>query len=59
MNIKSKDDENENKENDSSVITNAKPLIQIPETVDVVAWYTPDIPISTGPGELGLTRFNT
>lgn len=50
-NIKSKDDENENKENDSSVITNAKPLIQIPETIDVVAWYTPDIPISTGPGE--------
>lgn len=46
-----KDKENVSKVKDSTTISNEKPLIEIPETVDVVAWYTPDIPISSGPGE--------
>ena len=36
--------------------TNKKPevkMIEIPKTIDIVAWYTPQIPVSHGPGEFG------
>ena len=28
-------------------------MIEIPKTIDIVAWYTPQIPVSHGPGEFG------
>lgn len=46
-----KEEENVSKVKDSMTITVDKPLIKIPKTANVVAWYTPDIPISSGPGE--------
>ena len=28
-------------------------MVEIPKTIDIVAWYTPQIPVSHGPGEFG------
>ena len=28
-------------------------MIEVPKTIDIVAWYTPQIPVSHGPGEFG------
>ena len=28
-------------------------VVEIPKTIDIVAWYTPQIPVSHGPGEFG------
>jgi GLPGLI family protein len=50
------DDENKKKEKDSTAASVAKsddPLseIEVPKTIEVVAWYTPQIPINQGPDD--------
>src|SRR5690554_3949013 len=48
-----KKDEKENAEvkNDSTTIQDPMEMIEIPEEIEVTAWFTPQIPVSNGPGE--------
>src|SRR5690554_6722601 len=48
-----KKDEKENAEvkNDSTTIQDPMDMIEIPEEIEVTAWFTPQIPVSNGPGE--------
>lgn len=38
---------------DTSQIQDPMDMIEIPEEIEVTAWYTPQIPVSNGPGEYG------
>lgn len=38
---------------DSSKIQDPMDMIEIPKEIEVTAWYTPQIPVSNGPGEYG------
>lgn len=42
---------NNNNTNDEATTGNAEELITEPEVVEVIAWYTPMVPVSQGPGE--------
>ena len=48
-----KKDEKENAEvkNDSAQAQDPMDMIEIPEEIEVTAWFTPQIPVSNGPGE--------
>ncbi|WP_299366367.1 GLPGLI family protein [Winogradskyella sp.] len=48
-----KKDESEKKEEDSTEKDNDDPMseIEVPKTIEVVAWYTPQIPINQGPDD--------
>lgn len=48
-----KKDEKENAEvkNDSTQAQDPMDMIEIPEEIEVTAWFTPQIPVSNGPGE--------
>ncbi|MDP2686274.1 MAG: GLPGLI family protein [Aequorivita sp.] len=48
-----KKDEKENAEvkNDSAQTQDPMDMIEIPEEIEVTAWFTPQIPVSNGPGE--------
>ncbi len=45
----------DDKEKDETDTTDQDPmdLIEIPKEIEVTAWYTPQIPVSNGPGEYG------
>lgn len=40
-----------NRNNDEATTDNTEELITEPEVVEVIAWYTPMVPVSQGPGE--------
>ncbi len=44
-------DNNTAKATDSTKTTNPLEDIEVPKTIEVVAWYTPQIPVNQGPGE--------
>ncbi|MCG2432004.1 GLPGLI family protein [Aequorivita xiaoshiensis] len=48
-------DEKENAEvkKDSTNFDDPMDMIEIPEEIEVIAWFTPQIPVSNGPGEFG------
>lgn len=48
-----KKDEKENAEvkSDSTQLKDPMDMIEIPEEIEVTAWFTPQIPVSNGPGE--------
>ena len=51
--IRRRDRRKENKETktDSTKTTSVSDEIEVPKTVEVTAWYTPQIPVNQGPGE--------
>lgn len=38
---------------DTTEITDPMDMIEIPEEIEITAWFTPQIPVSNGPGEYG------
>lgn len=44
-------DNNKETKKDSTQTTKVSEDIEVPKTVEVTAWYTPQIPVSQGPGE--------
>lgn len=51
---KGKDEkENAEVEKDSTNFEDPMDMIEIPEEIEVTAWFTPQIPVSNGPGEFG------
>ena len=42
-----------NRTKDSTNKKREAKMIEVPKTIDIVAWYTPQIPVSHGPGEFG------
>lgn len=44
-------DNDTTKATDSTKTTNPLEDIEVPKTIEVVAWYTPQIPVNQGPGE--------
>ena len=58
--MRRRDRRKENKETktDSTKTTSVSDEIEVPKTVEVTAWYTPQIPVNQGPGEYwGLPGF--
>ena len=51
--MRRRDRSKENKETktDSTKTTSVSDEIEVPKTVEVTAWYTPQIPVNQGPGE--------
>ena len=51
--MRRRDRSKENKESktDSTKTTSVSDEIEVPKTVEVTAWYTPQIPVNQGPGE--------
>jgi GLPGLI family protein len=51
--MRRRDRKKENKETktDSTKTTSVSDEIEVPKTVEVTAWYTPQIPVNQGPGE--------
>ena len=51
--MRRRDRRKENKETktDSTKTTSVSDEIEVPKTVEVTAWYTPQIPVNQGPGE--------
>ncbi len=45
--------ENAEVQSDTTEIQDPMDLIEIPEEIEVTAWFTPQIPVSNGPGEYG------
>lgn len=45
------DDKKEETKKDSTNVTKISDEIEMPKQIEVTAWYTPQIPISNGPGE--------
>ena len=48
---KKEEKENAEVKNDSTTIQDPMDMIEIPEEIEVTAWFTPQIPVSNGPGE--------
>ncbi|MBT8260174.1 MAG: GLPGLI family protein, partial [Bacteroidia bacterium] len=46
-----RDEKPEEKSKDSTKTNNPLDEIEVPKEIEVVAWYTPQIPVSQGPGE--------
>ena len=50
-NFRRRSPQGENKEQDTSKVRKVNEDIEIPKDVEIVAWYTMEIPLSQGPGE--------
>ncbi|QAA81688.1 GLPGLI family protein [Aequorivita sp. H23M31] len=48
-----KDEKEKNADNKKNEIPDPMDMIEIPEEIEITAWYTPQIPVSNGPGEYG------
>lgn len=50
---KKKDDKEKSGDANKDEIQDPMDMVEIPEEIEITAWYTPQIPISNGPGEYG------
>jgi GLPGLI family protein len=50
---KKEETEKTEQKKDSTAIEDPMDMIEIPEQMEVTAWFTPQVPVSNGPGEFG------
>lgn len=50
---KKEEGEKAEQKNDSTSVDDPMDMIEIPEQLEVTAWFTPQVPVSNGPGEYG------